>query len=338
MIDPFSFLYKTGFRLSQHRRSLQTQRLPIPVISVGGLSVGGSGKTPVVEAVAKILLSIERDPVILSRGYRRRSGRAFEWWQAGEERGDELMRLGDEPAMIAEQLPRGAIIVGKKRAAAFHAFEARVRRLHDPVVILDDGFQHLQIKRDIDILVIDDSVLKSPGLLPFGRLREPLCGATRADMIVQVGSPSHAIEAIPKASHQKYTISVVDTPPAYPADETTVRNLDELRFLLVTGIARSGRVLETVRRRGLQTEDHMVFRDHHTYTHGDVDRIIDRARQCNANALLTTRKDLVKLRGFPDLMSRLWVLSYELRPGDAFCRDLIERINTISTSEQNKGR
>lgn len=339
MVDPMTLLYRISFHFSQSRRASRSSRLPFPVISVGGLSVGGSGKTPVVEAIAGIVASVNRDPVILTRGYRRRGGRKFEWWGVGEGVDAHPDRLGDEPAMIAESLVRGAIVVGKNRAGATHHFEKRIRVLDDPVIILDDGFQHVQLERDLDIIVVDESITRKSRLLPFGKLREPLAASDRADVAVQVRHHQDLDPGIWGPNDLPlYPFTVDDTSAIYHASDRTLVPSDSQRFLLVTGIARPYRVREHLHETEVETVDHMRFSDHHTYTSSDVNKIVERQFSSGADSVLTTRKDVVKLRSFSDLQASLWVIPYELRPSQAFREYIVERISTKSNNELSKRR
>ena len=311
MNDPITELYHLLFRLSQSRRRRRSTRLPHPVISVGSLSVGGSGKTPVAELLVSMIAQKERDPVLLSRGYGRRTSSAAAWF-FGEARPDPQV-IGDEPAMIAELMSRGAVIVGGERISAFQSMRERIERLENPVVILDDGFQHLQIERDLDLLVVERDLTDNTRLLPFGRLREPLEGAARADAVITIGGRPADLRGVTLS--QWFVADTISGQPS-PVGHIT-RPGDSADYLLVTGVARDHRILASLEANDVSVLHHLRFADHHRYSRGDVHRILSTARKSGTRRILTTRKDLVKLRRFSDLLAYLWVIPHGLEPSSA---------------------
>jgi len=175
------------------RRPSASRRLARPVISVGNLSVGGTGKTPLVAALARWLVSQGERPAILSRGYARRDRTAEPAVVFDGER--ELLSVdaaGDEPLMLARAVPGALVVVGASRfASGRHAESALGATVH----LLDDGFQHLSLARDLDIVVTPAGALAEDRVLPMGRLREPLDALRRASVLVVVGAGDAAAEA-----------------------------------------------------------------------------------------------------------------------------------------------
>ena len=168
------------------RRPSASRRLARPVISVGNLSVGGTGKTPLVAALARWLVAQGERPAILSRGYARRDRTAEPAVVFDGER--ELLTVhaaGDEPLMLARAVPGALVVVGASRfASGRHAESALGATVH----LLDDGFQHLPLARDLDIVVTPAGALAADRVLPMGRLREPLDALRRASVLVVVGA------------------------------------------------------------------------------------------------------------------------------------------------------
>ncbi|HKS94860.1 MAG TPA: tetraacyldisaccharide 4'-kinase, partial [Terriglobia bacterium] len=161
---------------------IKKQRLARPVISVGNLTVGGTGKTPLVAWIARRLMAGGHRPSILTRGYGRRRGPKMIVLEPRAGRAAHPREVGDEPAWLARQLPEVPIIVAADRYEAGHVAEERFRV---DVHLLDDGFSHLPLARDIDIVTLDSTIdLRREALLPAGRLREPYAALARADLIV----------------------------------------------------------------------------------------------------------------------------------------------------------
>ncbi|MBI4476517.1 MAG: tetraacyldisaccharide 4'-kinase [Acidobacteria bacterium] len=160
-------------------------RLRCPVISVGSLAVGGSGKTPAAATLARLLIELGERPAILSRGYARRDARdGVTVVSDGRRLRADLDRAGDEPLMLARSTPGAAVLVCPDRHLAGLYAE---RRLGATVHLLDDGFQHLRLERNIDLLIVDAADVRSGRPMPAGRLREPLSAARWADAVIAIG-------------------------------------------------------------------------------------------------------------------------------------------------------
>jgi tetraacyldisaccharide 4'-kinase len=273
-------------------RPSRRARLARPVISVGNLTVGGSGKTPVVEAIARLLLSEGERPAILTRGYARPHPR----------RGVTVVSdpahivaayedAGDEPLMLARALPGVPVLVGADRAACGRFAEAR---FDATVHLLDDGFQHLTLERDVDLLLADVDVLDER-VLPAGRLREPIAAARFADAVLvgqQEGSlkpdPTSEAEQVAEKLGVNTAFTVTRTlgePPGIGKDQ---------QVFAVAGVARPERFFADLRAAGWRVAATLAFRDHHRFTTGDVERIRSDARAAGATIVLTTAKDAVR--------------------------------------------
>jgi tetraacyldisaccharide 4'-kinase len=259
------------------------------VISVGNLAVGGRGKTPTVAAVARMLLDMGERPAVLSRGYARqvKADGVVIVRDAHGIRAD-VGRSGDEPFMLARQLPGASVLASADRYLAGCLAE---HQLDATVHILDDGFQHLQLERDIDILLIGRDDVARPTTLPSGRLREPLDTLVAADAIiavddeVEIAGVNHAVPLF-RATRTLATPAIaVDGP-----------------VLAFAGIAMPQAFFDGLAGLGIDVRRAIPFRDHHRYSGRDVERIFAEARESGASAVLTTEKDYVRLlryRPFP---------------------------------------
>lgn len=271
----------------------------MPVVSVGNLHWGGTGKTPLVAAIASHLRDRGMRTAILSRGYRSR-GRGVRIVSTGE--GPLLGPLvaGDEPVLLAGSLPGISVVVGPDRyEAGRHAME----RL-DPspeVFVLDDGFSHLRLFRDIDLLAFpSDDPFGGGRLLPGGRLREPLSAARRADAVILTGNTEMSGSDIATALRSfGFEGPGFSSPTRLEAPRLAAGGTlpEGSRVLLVAAIARPQRFLEAARRFDLEVAGTLTFPDHHDYPSTSLTRIEEAFEDNHAVAVLTTTKDEVKLLG-----------------------------------------
>jgi tetraacyldisaccharide 4'-kinase len=307
-----STIYSAVVRRRRERYSVRPdlrRRLRHPVVSVGNLAVGGRGKTPLVSTIARLLIDMGERPAILSRGYARR--RAPEGVVVVRDPGGiraDVDRSGDEPFMLARQLPGASVLASADRYLAGRLAELQ---LGATVHLLDDGFQHLRLERDIDIVLVGREDVAEPRTLPFGRLREPLDTLVAADAIV--------------ASDDDVAIDVAPAEiPVFRARRTAGRPQPDVTgpVLAFAGIANPRVFFDELWHSGVQVVRTIGFRDHHAYSPRDVGRIFDEARDAGAAAVLTTEKDYVRLlpyRPFP--LPAAWVpLTMEPEPLDEFRR------------------
>jgi tetraacyldisaccharide 4'-kinase len=289
-----------------------------PVVSVGNLRAGGSGKTPVVAHLARLLLDRGERPSILSRGYARtRPSAGVTVVSDGTRVLADVAVAGDEPLMLARALPGVAVIVGADR---FLSGQLAERQWGVTVHLLDDGFQHLKLARDVDLLLIDPDDLNDR-VLPMGRLREPLANAKAADAVLVTAADEASAAAVARALGVPLWFRVVRTLGA-------LRSLTgdhgvpgpTARVFALAGIARPDRFLDDLTAAGYQLAGSLIFRDHHPYTQGDADRVGVQARSSGASTIVTTEKDGVRLeglnwRGLPVVVAPLTV---SIEPPDRF--------------------
>lgn len=282
------------------------RRLRQPVISVGNISVGGTGKTPLVAAIAQWLLDRGERPAVLSRGYGRRvrdvgavvvsDGKAIR---------ADLDHAGDEPLMLARALASAIVLVAEDRHLAGVLAE---RRLGATVHILDDGFQHFRLMRDLDVLVTSPGEITSGRVLPVGRLRERPDAAARADIVVVLGADAAT------ARSEAWTLGVSQSTGA-----RRVVVVDEpSRALALAGIGEPNQFFAGLREAGVDVRAAKALPDHHRYSAADVRAIADAARAAGVDRVITTAKDAVRLEPLGALPFTLSVatLTLELDPPD----------------------
>ena len=278
-----------------------SHRLAHPVISVGNLTMGGTGKTPFVAHLARRFRFEGRRPAVLSRGYGRRSGGVV---VVSEGNGPLVSpeEGGDEPVALASRLPGVVIVVANRRVEAAAAAE----RLGADIFLLDDGYQHLAIQRDADLLLLDArDPFGGGGFPPRGRLREPLSALARADAFVftrvALGAPSALALSTLERWNPGTPVFTARLKAAGLYDEggTLIEgsSLTDRSFLAVCGLARPAGFAATLAELGMTPGETVVFRDHHRYTDRDVARIHRTADAAGASWVLTTEKDAVKLAG-----------------------------------------
>jgi tetraacyldisaccharide 4'-kinase len=298
-------LYGQVMRLRRRRveRQRQLQRcLARPVISVGNLSVGGTGKTPVVAAIAQRLIDSGERPSILSRGYARIDAPdGVVVVSDGHRIQATIERAGDEPLMLARQVPRAAVCVSPDRYLAGTLAE---HQLGCTVHILDDGFQHIALARNLDVLVTTIGEIPNGRMMPLGRLREPIDAAARAHFLVVTDATSGA------ASAEAWSLGIQQSCGAarhLAAPVPVVGNRDPgtglrepgtgIRVLAVAGIAHPQRFFDALKAADWNVVETMAFKDHHRYTAADIAAIDAKAKSAKADGVFTTDKDAVRLEG-----------------------------------------
>ena len=355
--SPWQRLYEGGHRGRRRYWSTRATSLGRPTVSVGNLHWGGSGKTPTVVAVARGLS--ERGTsgegpagpglrvAVLSRGYRRR-GREPLVVSLGDGALAPVDEAGDEPLTIAEQAPGAVVVVGADRRAA-----AALALDRDPAIdvfVLDDGFSHVRVRRDVEILTFPASDPFAGGLLlPGGRLREPLENVRLADAAVLTGleagdepppdfEPTLRRHGFPgevfTSSLRAEVVEARSRQPAASASSsrsfaaTASRpSAPPRRPLLVTGVARPERVARTAAAVGLDCVDHLLFPDHHPYPRRSLRKIEAACARHRCDAVVTTSKDAVKLRyRWPETAPPLLELRIETETSPAFLPWLAGRL------------
>lgn len=290
-----------------------------PVISIGNLAVGGRAKTPLAGLVAARLREMGERPSILSRGYGRRDAadgvvvvRDPDGIRA------DLDRAGDEPLMLARQQEGVAVLVSASRylsgRLAEHHFGCTVH-------VLDDGFQHFDLHRDADLLVIGREDLDGATTLPSGRLREPLDAAAACDAVIALDDAEADVDALGLAAGRPTWRARRRQGPARLAEPMGAPiERSAAAVVAVAGIAQPATFFNDLRTGGWSLARELAFPDHHRYTRGDVAAIIEAARSSGASLVVTTEKDLVRLLPFRPFPVRVAFvpLTVEVDPAGTF--------------------
>jgi len=271
----------------------------VSVISIGNLNVGGTGKTPAVIYLANRCRAEGHQVAVLSRGYGRR-GRAV----ARVSPGGSADAFGDEPVLIARRCPAAVVLVGDDRLKLAEL----ARREHgSDLMILDDGMQYRRLRKDLEVAVVDEAAGFGNGkLLPRGPLREPPAALARADLVwIRAGS-RRAFEPVGRPTVRAgYVASSLLPPAGEPEPLSAVHGRSVYAF---AGVARPEGFLETVRELSAVLVGSRFFPDHHSFTQAELDDLLREAKRRQAEMLLTTEKDLVRLpSGFPAWAVRLEV-------------------------------
>ena len=299
-----STLYQKGF--------FKRHKLEVPVISVGNLVLGGTGKTPLVHYIAKLLRHNKKKPAILSLGYKGSASEKINIVSNGIDILLDAAHAGDEPRLLAEKLPRTPVITGKKRSKTGRF---AIDTFGVDSLILDDGFQHMSLKRDLDLMLFSAQKRLGNGrVLPGGDLREPLSALERADAFVISGVETPLddnLEEFLKFLHDLFPATPVFT-GSYQSEETIYRtysgrnealNILEVRNIPVygfCGIAQPDSFHNILRKSDMNLVGFESFEDHHAYISDDIKSICNNGLSAGAQAMITTEKDLVKIRNiFP---------------------------------------
>lgn len=279
-----SLIYFLGIvirRLLYALRIFRSEKVPLKVVSVGNITLGGTGKTPFVMALAGIYKErLRREPAILIRGY---------GW--------------DEQAMLKKSLPDNPILVGENRASSAHR---AIKLYGSDTSILDDGFQHRELARDLDIVLLDSrNPFGNARLFPRGILREPVSSVGRAHVVVFTKVDKAAVDTDAIKSRLRNIksdlifLEAVHAPAHFY--ETRTREVHGLalvkgrKVMLLSSIGDPGYFEETVKSLGAVVAGHIVFPDHHNYRKKDADRIIKICGEKSFDMVVTTDKDMVKL-------------------------------------------
>lgn len=297
---------------------LRSRRLPGPVISVGNVVVGGTGKTPMTAWIAAYLLQRGKRVAVLTRGY----GGSYEGRVAvvadGRKRLLSPAEAGDEPCLLADQLPGLIVVMGSDRFAA----GSLAQELFDPdIFVLDDGFQHLRLQRELNILLLDAGLPFGNGyLLPAGHLREGRSSLRRADLVVFTRSRHDQVPVVDiprgvpvlRARHRLSGFRPVGGGPLQPFGELAGR-----RGLAFAGIADPDAFFASLEEAGLELRATLSFPDHSTYGEEEVAALARLRRSSGADYLITTAKDAVKLGQGSGAGQSLYVAELQMEFHDA---------------------
>jgi len=336
VLPPLSLLYGavTRTRLSLYRRgTFQTTKLDRPVISIGNITTGGTGKTPLVEYVARMIASTGKKVCILTRGYGQKDPHLQVIVSDGYGVLASPSEAGDEPYLLATKLAGQAAVISSADRIA--AGQEAIKDFGTEAFVLDDGFQHLRIARDLNIACIDATNPWGGGrLLPYGRLRESAEGLSRADCVVLTRCDQ--VESV--AALREQVSELIEGRPIFesrmrPLRVVSLKNGPET--IAVPGrvggfcaVGNPGSFFKNLRGLGYEIALERAFTDHHAYSQGDVDTLHQLAKETGAIALITTAKDAVKLKGLSFALP-CYVLEIEINinEGNAFQKLVLDRIH-----------
>lgn len=290
-----------------------------PLVSIGNVTVGGTGKTPLTIYLAQRLCEQGRKPAIVSRGYLK-EGRGLVVVSDGRRILAGRRQAGDEPYMMARALPEVPVIVGPNRSLAA---TVACGRFGPDIVLMDDGFQHLKVQRDLDVVVIDASDPFGNGMtIPRGILREPPNHLRRADLLVLTRTDqtdaldtlrAHLTELNPKAP----IVESVHEPTALMHYQGHVDlglgTLQAARIVALSSIGNPKAFQRTLRSLGAEIVDAWNLPNHHIYRRAALGDLIDRARHLRVDAIVTTEKDMVRFPPGFAFNIPMWILGVTLR-------------------------
>jgi len=313
-----SIVYGGGLKLRQNfynRKILSSNRLPCVVISVGNLTVGGTGKTPMTMLVAKRIQRLGYNVVVMSRGYKGRAEKSGGVVSDGRTIFMGAETAGDEPYMMAKRLENVPVLVGRNR---FKTGMLAVRKFVPDVIVLDDAFQHLRLVRDIDLVLLDcRRPFGNQHILPRGTLREPISALkrsdavilTRSDMVTNAETASLLAKLenfLPKKAifHTFYVSSIQKVVPG-TGDKVGRTNgslltrgrasLQGRHVFAFSGLADNQDFFQTVADFECVVTGALKFPDHHPYSDRDFENIVQSAKKTKADCLVTTEKDYVRI-------------------------------------------
>jgi tetraacyldisaccharide 4'-kinase len=296
---PLSFLFRiiVFFRNKLYDLNIfKPIELSTKVISVGNISAGGTGKTPFVELLANYILAKDKFAVIIQKGYKRESDdlKVAEFDFKNEKHELNSENFGDEGLLLLDNLRniqkgRGLLIVcDKKTSAAKFAYS----KFKPDVIIIDDGFQHRKVYRDLDIVLISES--KNEYLLPAGNMREPHSAIYRADIIV-VNDKFNEISYVTKTRHKPKITCRYEFEGFKSIDGENLNN-GLISAVVFCGIAEPDSFKTLLEKENVKINDFMVFPDHHGFTIGEIQKIMDSFIKSGSNAMITTQKDFERIK------------------------------------------
>ena len=330
---PFAPFYSfaMGLRAALYqRRVFRVQRLGVPVISVGNLTMGGTGKTPMVIYLARMLAGRYK-PAVVSRGYGGQARGRVNIVSDGEKILLKPPLAADEASLVARSVGLPVLTGSRRAVVARHAEQ----ELGADLVLLDDGFQHLALHRDIDLVLFKEATfLGNNRVFPGGDMREPLKALERADAFIitavtdlaKANAYKKALDnrfpQIPVFFSEYHPVGLVDQQGrGVPADKA-----ENLIFWAFCGLAHPASFKNTLEDYGLNIAGFTPFKDHQSYSAAKIKRLVSRAQKAGAAALLTTEKDMVKIREIDSALP-LMALRMEVKMADDFTRFIMAALD-----------
>lgn len=305
-----NLFYTVGFFVSH--------KLPCTVVSVGNLTVGGTGKTPAVIYLARLLTQHRRKVAVLSRGYGRSTVGTVLVSDGEKIINNNWVDVGDEPALMTAALPGIPIVVDENR---YRGGQFIVQKFNPHIILLDDAFQHRSLERDVDLVLINSQDSKyTHKLIPYGILREPWFHLRRADLILftktNLKKPSAFLLSKARQTRVPYyfsTLDVAETLPGVGNDELNISALQDKTVIAVSAVGDPRGFERSLKSTGAKIAKHVVFPDHHRYTATNIRKLKTLLKRTKAEWILTTEKDMVKFKALPGVDLPLYALSVRFK-------------------------
>jgi tetraacyldisaccharide 4'-kinase len=316
----FGGLYKSAVDLKNFlydKEYFHSLELPIPVLSIGNITMGGTGKTPITDFCVKYYQRRRIKLAVVSRNYKAEVKNIA---QVDVTAPEAAVYFGDEPVLLAQRNPQSVFYVGpQKFQTAKFVFEA-----HNPqLIIIDDGFQHRQLYRDVDLVILDATEpMKNYDCVPAGRAREPLSSLARATAILITKTnlaPTAFVDGLVEELRQKYnkpiftfTYEVLRLRQHASSSEVWLKDCAGSSVMLVSGIAKPESFAKNLEAFSVNVVKHRIFSDHYPYTVDDVQSVLIEWKNQGEPRLVTTEKDYVKLKPLWPEKVPLWIAPLEV--------------------------
>lgn len=323
----YQFVSQTRALLYE-KRVLKAKRIPCPVISVGNLAAGGTGKTPMTIYLAELAKKNGYNPVVVSRGYRGEAEKKGGIVCDGETILMDVRSSGDEPYMMAKSLKSVPVMVGRDR---YHSCMVALQKFNPDLIILDDAFQHLQLSRNMDIVLMDHlKPLGNRRLLPRGPLREPVGALKRGDMFVFTRAETSAtswperLDGVltgktlfftthqPYLHHLEFGSNSITGGNKRVAEQMGMDIIKGKKMYLFSGIAQNRHFRNSVSAYGGIESGFVEFPDHHFYSMEEMETIFRNSEKTGAELLVTTEKDFMRMTGDVSLPLDLVVIGVRI--------------------------
>lgn len=337
-------------RILYRKGVLPSYELPCAVVSVGNLAVGGTGKTPMVIHLAGLIKDSGYRVAIISRGYKGLAQTKGAIVSNGCSILCDARQSGDEPYLMASLLPDIPVVVGKNR---YESGQTSVDEFKPHVILLDDAFQHLQLKRDLNLLLLDAQMpFGNSFVLPRGKLREPVSALSEADAVVLTRSAKN-VDKLPKevektvkqplfrSMHKSMIRGMVASQMPLPALNRlsgSMQSLREKKVFVFAGLANNRAFFNGIGHLGARIKGVMGFEDHHDYSRDDIRRIVKDADEAGADLLVTTDKDYVRIPKNLNLPMDLIVMGVELyfdEDSERWEKFILKRIKILVQQQQS---
>jgi len=323
LLYPISLIYRFNcliINLLYRWRVFKPQKAPLPVISIGNISFGGSEKTPMAKHILSVLLKTSYKPALVARGYRGKWEQSGGMLSNGKRISGTWRESGDEPFMIARSIPKAGIFIGKDRLSGCR----KAKESGFDIVVLDDAFQYHPLEKDINIVMYDpkEKIM----------LREPRSSIERSHAILIKKNRDKQIKSTLQKKFpqiQSYSYSVINKGlyPIFNKQLLPPAELNNKTVLSFSGIARPERFKTTLKKLGVNPVKFLKFPDHHPYPPQSIKKIKKHYLSCKADIIITTEKDMVKLSDIRELVSLpLYYLKIDLKIEHAFYTWLWSRL------------